>query len=342
MKQIGMFDEENRLEKLSKLGDTLEKLDRAIDWEMFRPLLNHAFKQVPKGAGGRPPYDYVMMFKILVLQRVYNLSDDQTEFMINDRMSFMRFLGLRISDRVPDAKTIWLFRDTLTRRNVIRELFTQFERKLEKEQLITRTGTIIDATFVDAPRQHIHREDYKKIKEGEVPEEWEKLENASMLRQKDLDARYTTKGRERHYGYKDHAKVDADSKLIVDYLVTDAAVHDSVGRTLVTTEDKVIYADSAFYMLPENSSLPAGVDNQIHEKAQRNHPLTDEQKANNRRKSKIRCRVEHVFGFMTNVFRGLTLRSIGLQRAHFNIGLTNLIYNLYRYEFLRRVPRAAS
>ena len=152
MDQIGMFDGENRLEKLSKLGDTLEKLDRAIDWEMFRPLLNHAFKQVPKGAGDRPPYDYVMMFKILVLQRIYSLSDDQTEFMINDRISFMRFLGLWMSDSVPDAKTIWLFRDTLTRRNVIRELFTQFERKLEKADLIARTGKIIPATFVDAPQ----------------------------------------------------------------------------------------------------------------------------------------------------------------------------------------------
>lgn len=341
MKQMGMFDEENRLEKLSKLGDSLEKLNSAIDWEMFRPLLNHAFKQVPKGAGGRPPYDYVMMFKILVLQRVYNLSDDQTEFQINDRMSFMRFLGLRVSDRVPDAKTIWLFRDTLARRNVIKELFYQFERKLEKEQLITRTGTIIDATFVDAPRQHIDKDDYKKIKDGEVPEEWQKPENANKLRQKDLDARYKTKGRERHYGYKDHVKIDAESKLIVDYEATNAAVNDITGLSLVSQEDHVIYADSAYYMLPQNSPIPRNVDNQIHVKAQRNHPLTEEQKANNRRKSKIRCRIEHVFGFMTGVFHGLTLRSVGLARAKFNIGLTNLLYNLYRYEFLQRKPIAA-
>ena len=150
MKQLGMFDEENRLEKLSKLGDSLEKLNSAVDWEHFRPLLNHAFKQVPKGAGGRPPYDYVMMFKILVLQRVYNLSDDQTEFQINDRMSFMRFLGLNMCDQVPDAKAISMFRDILVRRNVLKELFYQFERKQEKENLITRTGAFIDATFVDA------------------------------------------------------------------------------------------------------------------------------------------------------------------------------------------------
>lgn len=341
MKQIGMFDEEKRLEKLSKLGDTLEKLNGAVDWEEFRPLLNHAFKQAPKGAGGRPPYDYVMMFKILVLQRVYNLSDEQTEFQINDRMSFMRFVGLNMCDRVPDAKTIWLFRDTLARRNVIKDLFKQFEGKLEKENLITRTGTIIDATFVDAPRQHIDKEHYQQIKDGEVPPEWQEPEKASMLRQKDLDARYKTKGRERHYGYKDHVKVDADSKLITDYEATDAAVNDIVGLSMIDENDQVIYADSAYYMLPQNAPIPPSVNNQIHEKAQRKHPLTLEQKANNQRKSKIRCRIEHVFGFMTGVFHGLTLRSIGLARAQLNIGLTNLLYNIFRYQFLQRARSAA-
>ena len=101
--QIGIWDESLRLEKLSKLGDSLEKLNHAIDWEHFRPKLTKVFKKQAKGAGGRPPYDYVMLFKVLVLQRIYNLSDDQTEYQINDRMSFMRFLGLGLGDRVPDA-----------------------------------------------------------------------------------------------------------------------------------------------------------------------------------------------------------------------------------------------
>lgn len=130
--QIGFWDESLRLEKLSKLEDSLEKLNRAIDWEMFRPELTKVFKKQAKGAGGRPPYDYVMLFKVLVLQRIYNLSDDQTEYQINDRMSFMRFLGLGLGDRVPDAKTIWLYRDNLTKANVIRELFDLFNEQLEE------------------------------------------------------------------------------------------------------------------------------------------------------------------------------------------------------------------
>lgn len=132
MKQIGIFDESSRLNKLSKLGDALERLNRIIDWEMFRPIIAQVRTKEHKGAGVRPPYDDILMFKILVLQRLYNLSDGQTEYQINDRMSFMRFLGLTISDTIPDAKTIWLFREQLTQAKIIKELFNTFENRLER------------------------------------------------------------------------------------------------------------------------------------------------------------------------------------------------------------------
>ena len=117
--QIGIFDEIERLERLSELGDPLTRLNQVMNWEMFRPVLQEAFQKDRKGPGGRPPYDYVMMYKVLVLQKLYKLSDDQTEYQINDRMSFMRFLGLGMGSRVPDAKTIWLYRETLTKANVM-------------------------------------------------------------------------------------------------------------------------------------------------------------------------------------------------------------------------------
>ena len=113
--QMGLFDEESRMEKLSRLGDSLVRLNSVIPCEIFRPVLDKALRKDPKGAGGRPPYDSLLMFKILILQRIYNLSDDQIEFQINDRWSFMRFLGLHMEDRIPDAKTIWLFRDNLVK-----------------------------------------------------------------------------------------------------------------------------------------------------------------------------------------------------------------------------------
>ncbi len=335
--QIGFWDESLRLEKLSKLGDSLEKLNHAIDWELFRPKLTKVFKKQAKGAGGRPPYDYVMLFKVLVLQRIYNLSDDQTEYQINDRMSFMRFLGLGLGDRVPDAKTIWLYRDTLTKANVIRELFDLFNAQLEDAGLITHTGTIVDATFVEAPRQHNHHDENDDIKQGKTPEEWKKPENIHKLRQKDTDARWTRKGREFHFGYKDHVKADADSKLITDYTVTPANVHDSQPMPAMINEtDKAVYADSAYWGSVVAEALPKNVENHIHERGTKKQPLTDAQKASNKIKSKTRCRIEHIFGFMTSSMHGITVRSVGLARAEFNIGLTNLIYNLCRFEFLNR------
>ena len=328
--QFNMFAEETQLQRLSKLGDSLEKL-KIIDFEAFRPLLENAFRKERKSNAGRPPFDVVMMFKILVLQRLFNLSDDQTEYQITDRMSFQRFIGLSLGERVPDAKTIWLFRDTLTQSGAIRDLFMTFNGMLAAKGIITHTGTIVDATFVDAPRQRNSRNENDRIKNGEIPKEWEK--NPNKLAQKDTNARWTKKNDETHYGYKDHVKVDADSKIITDYATTSANVHDSNEFTdFLNEEDQIVYADSAYV----GKEIPDHVENRVCEKGYRNNPLTDEQKANNRKKSKTRCRIEHVFGFMTGSMHGITLRSIGIKRAEFNIGMTNLVYNICRYTILKR------
>ena len=328
--QISMIAEEAQLQRLSKLGDSLEKL-KVIDFEMFRPLLEKAIRKDRKSNAGRPPFDVVMMFKILVLQRLFNLSDDQTEYQITDRISFQRFIGLTLGERVPDAKTIWLFRDTLTQSGMIRDIFAMFNNMLASKGIITHTGTIIDATFVDAPRQRNNRAENEQIKSGEIPEKWK--ENLHKLAQKDTDARWTKKNDETHYGYKDHVKVDADSKIITDYATTSANIHDSNEFTeFLNEEDKVVYADSAYV----GKDIPSHVENRVCEKGYRNNPLTDDQKANNRKKSKTRCRIEHVFGFMTGSMHGITLRSIGIERAEFNIGLTNLVYNICRYTILKR------
>lgn len=329
---MNIFAEDNRLTKLSRLGDQLEKLNRVINWGIFEGLLRSAFTKEAKGAGGRPPFNYVMMFKILILQRLYNISDDQAEFQINDRMSFMRFLGLGLGETVPDAKTVWHFRNELTNAGIIEELFALFTRELETQGIVTHKGTIVDATFVDAPKQRNTREENKRVKSGEVPEDW----NENKRRQKDTDARWTKKNNEVHFGYKDHVKVDAESKIITDYAVTSANVHDSqVFTELIDDTDVTVYADSAYV----GQDVPEEVHAEICEKGYRNHPLTEEQKARNREKSKVRCRIEHVFGYMTGSMRGITFRGVGKPRADFNIGLTNLVYNMCRYATLRnRAP----
>ena len=335
--QLGFFDTENRYEKLTQLGDPLERLNGAINWEMFRGKLTKVCQKENYTKGGRPPIDVIIKFKASILRRIYNLSYDQIEYQINDRLSFMRFLGLGLEDRVLDSRTLWDFENTLAEAEVMEELFCMFDAMLESEGLITHKGTIIDATFVDAPRQRNSRDENKTIKSRNIPEEWEKPENKPKLAQKDTDARWAKKGIETHFGYKDHVKCDADSKLITNYGVTDAAVHDSqCCIDLLESSDRIFYADSAYCSEEIIESLPECCENQICEKGKRNQPLTDEQKESNRQKSKTRCRIEHIFGFMTNSMHGITIHSIGITRAWFNIGLTNLIYNFCRYEFLKR------
>jgi len=336
MKQHGFFDENDRLKELSLLGDPLERLNMVINWESFRPKLTKVFKKEAKGPGGRPPYDYVVMFKVLILQRLYGISDAQAEYQIKDRLSFMRFLGFKLCDSIPDEKTIWLYRERLVKARIIDTLFYRFTKQLEDKGLITREGSIVDASFVDVPKQRNSREENQSIKDGEVPKEWEEKGNRHKIAQKDVNARWTKKNDETHYGYKNHVKADKDSKLIVKYEVTSAEVHDSqaLADLVEPKKDKVMYADSAYKGKEVESCLGKTIENQIIEKGYRNKPLTEEQKVRNKMKSSIRVRVEHIFGFMTNSMKGMSIRCIGIERAKFAIGMMNLVYNMSRYGYL--------
>ena len=335
--QFGFFDIEKKENRLSQLGDHLEKLNQAIDWEMFRPILKKAFQKEHKGAGGRPPFDYVMMFKILIIQRYYNLSDEQTEYQINDRISFMRFLGLGLADKVPDAKTIWNYRDVLTEQRVADQLFQRFERMLEEAHLISHKGSIVDATFSEVPRQHNTPDEKKEIKEGRLPEEWKKPEKKHKLAQKDTDARYTQKRAELYYGYKDHIKADAESKFITAYCITPANIPDyKILAKLLDEKDRHLWADSGYCLKPVFEAIPPHIKVSILEKNTRGHSLSEAQRKSNTEKSKIRVRVEHIFGHMKNTMHGINLKCIGLKRASFNLALANLTYNMCRYEYLTR------
>ena len=331
----GLFDEQFRLEKISKQNDPLEKLQAHIDFEFFRrPLEDYFRKDKEKGnnKGGRPPYDYVMMFKIVILQRYYSLSDDSTEYAILDRLSFMRFLGLTLSNAVPDSKTIWNFKNELAKGDMVNKLFKKLDR-LDKEGVIIHEGKMADATIVETPRQRNSREENDQIKAGEVPEEWK--ENPNKLRQKDVDAAWLKKNGETFYGYKDHIKADTKTKLITGYEVTSASVHDSEALENLLDkkedQDQPFYADSAYRSEAIEKSLSKkNIESQIHEKGYRGRPLTKRQQQRNRKKSKVRVRVEHIFAFMENSMQGVYLHCRSLVRAKVAIGLMNITYNLFR------------
>lgn len=328
----GLFDEQIRLEKLSKKQDPLEKLSRHIDFEYFRKVLKKGlFKNADKSKGGRPAYDVVLMFKILILQRYYNVSDDAMEYAILDRLSFMRFLGLGINDLVPDSKTIWLFRDTLTKLNLIEELFTTLDNQLDKDGIVVHKGKIIDASIVEVPKQRNSREENNQLKDGSIPEDWKE----NKVRQKDTDAQWTRKHFQNYFGYKNHIKVDSKSKLITGFQVTPANIGDKhmVDSLLDKKEDggQPLHGDSA-YSSKELEELykRKNIISKVNKKAYRYKILTQKEQQENKKNSRTRSRIEHVFGFMTNSMNGMFLKYRSFIRNKMGIALMNLTYNLFR------------
>ena len=223
MRPPGFFDLEERFAKLDGLGDPLVKVAEVVRWEGFRGALNTAFAKARKSNAGRKEYDRVLMFRILVLQQLYNLSDNQTEYQIRDRYSFGRFPGLAPEDAVPDAKTIWRFREGLKSAGVFESLFADLSSQIAAQGYIARQGQLVDASIVQAPRQHNSREDNARVKGGEIPEDWSRTKR----RHKDVDARWTRKRGVSYCGYKNHVSMDREYGLVRCWEATDAACHDS-------------------------------------------------------------------------------------------------------------------
>src|SRR5882724_6485506 len=329
MGQKGFFDVERRLEAISAKGDPLETIKKMVRWDDFRADIEAVTETKPEerqSNAGRKPYDTILKFKIVVLQSLHNLSDEQTEYLIRDRLSFMRFLDLELEDPVPDATTIWLFREALAQAGLIDQLFARF-------------GQIIDATIVSVPKQRNTKEENEAIKAGKTPEGWEK--QPAKNAQKDKDARWTKRNDESFYGYKNHLGVDKAHKLIRKWDATDASVHDS--QTLddvldLSNTGKGVWADSAYRSVQIEAGLEEkGLQSRIHRRAARNRPLTERQKSANTTRSRVRARVEHVFGHQQNSMGGKIVRTIGIARARFKIGMMNLGYNIRRLVQLERM-----
>jgi transposase, IS5 family len=315
------------------------KLRDVIAWESFRPLLEDLTGYATRdwAKGGKPPFDPVLMFKVLVLQRFHGLSDDATEEQIFDRTSFKSFLGLRIGDDIPDAKTLWDFKQRIEAdgREGGRKLFEAFGQMLEGKGIVAREGSIIDASFTEAPRQRNSREQNQRIKQGERPEEFDK--NPAVGRQKDSEARWTKKNNEVHYGWKNHVKADLKTKLILNSTTTPASVHDSqVFEGLLDDKDQAVLADSAYHSAEHEAHL-IKIDAQefLMRKATSGHPLSEAEIQTNHTISRMRVRVEHIFARMAQMGADLC-RSIGLKRATQHNHLSNLVYNMDRYACLVR------
>ena len=273
-----LFEEEFTIDALSQMGNPLERLAALVDFEMFRPALEEVLvKKDCKTPAGRPQIDVVLMFKVIFLQRYYGLGDHQIQYQIIDRTSFRQFLGIHTVAEVPDEKTVWACKNRLAEDGTFDRLFDEFRTFLENKGLSFNEGKIIDATFVEAPRQRNTKEENKQIKAGNGKDLWNAGEGES--------------------------EKDKGQDLFLD----------------------------AGYESKEDIVKECGMNPVICEKGHRNNPLTDEQKQNNRIKSKDRCRIEHIFGFVEGAMNGSLVRSIGMMRAKAANALTNLVYNIFRY-----------
>ena len=333
MMQPGFFDFDDRLSKIDKQGDPLTKINEAVDWEIFRPTLEKARDKNRQSNVGPKGYDVILLFKVLIIQSLYNLSDDATEFQILDRHSFGRFLGLHLGSKVPDATTIWRFRQDLVETGVVKELFDTFEAHLRDHGFMAMKGQIVDASIVSVPKQRNSREENSRIKQGGVPEAWPE----NKRRRKDVDARWTKKNGKTFFGYKNHVSIDVKYKLIRNYEVTDAAQHDSnVFETILSDNtSKDIWADSAYRSEERLNRLKEdGFREHIQRKGCRHRKLTESEQRGNRTRARVRSRIEHIFGVQAQKAGNLILRTIGSVRARAKIGLRNLAYNMDRMGML--------
>jgi IS5 family transposase len=335
-----------------------------VDFEQFRPDLEKALAYSDRSKGGRPPFDPVLMFKVLVIQTINSLSDERTEYLINDRFSFMRFLGLGLSDRVPDAKTIWLLRERLTKAGAVETLFARFDAMLRERGYIPMSGQIVDASLVAAPRQRNTNAEKADVRAGQVPVHWK--DKPAKLSHKNRDARWTLKfskpllsfaerAKPREdgsvsamdlaipaFGDKNHISIDRRFRLIRRWkATTDASAYDGArlreGLLDPSNIGSAVWADTTYRSAANEHFMERhGFVSKVHHKKPPHRDMPTRTKRSNAGKSVIRSRVEHVFADQKSRM-GQFVRTVGIRRAEMKIGLANLFYNIRRYLYLERI-----
>jgi IS5 family transposase len=273
------------------------------------------------------------MVRILVLKRLYNLSDEQMEFQLLDRMSYQKFCGLRDVSNIPDRTTIWTFENRIGSLGA-QALFEGVNAQLLRQGFIARGGQIIDATLVPAPKQHLKKEEKALTDQQAMPIEW----SAPKRRQKDIDASWTKKHNKSHFGYKLSVNVDKQYKIIRTFKTDTARVHDSQHFKEVVNQNNTsrdVLADRGYPSEEHRAWLKEqGLRDRIQRKGSKSKALTERAKARNKTIAKTRARVEHVFAWIEQM-GGKMIRTIGRARADFGMTMMATCYNIKRLTSLK-------
>jgi len=334
MIKSSLFAAEEREAKLNKLGDVFLDLEEHIDFKALACAVDKAAPRPCRARGGRPPFPSELMVRVLVAQQIFNLSDEQMEYQLLDRLSFQRFVGLRQSSQIPDRTTIWIFKERLIKAAASGVIFEAVNDQLAQHGYVARGGQMIDASIVPVPIQHVSRDEKTQIKEHAMPSGW----SPEKRRQKDVDATWTKKHGKSYFGFKLSASTDNRYKVIRKIKISTASAHDTLHLEDVldpSNSSRDIYADKGYADHQREQRLKvSGWRPQIQRKAGKGKPISACQTRRNKRISRTRVRVEHPFASLAQM-GGKCLRSIGLDRATLNLNWKAASYNMRRICYLK-------
>lgn len=336
-----LFVAERREQKLEQFTGVLDRLQMLVDWRGLAKAVNEATgREAPQPKGGRPPYPTEALLKIVVLQQLYgNLSDEQMEYALLDRLSWQRFVGLAQARDLPDAKTIWAFKELIAQGGGAALLFDNVAAQLALAGFKAKGGQIIDATIVTVPKADLTQEEKETVKDGKRPDGW----SAKQAAHKETEARWTAKHDRWFFGFKAHVNADQEHKLIRALAITPANVDDREPMEQLIDagearkqEGRTVHADRGYHGQATRDLLKRlGLTDGVARKDDPNCYDQTEVRERNQRLSKIRARVEHVFGGWEKTM-GKSIRCIGLTRARSQITLQAMVYNLRRWVTLDR------
>jgi IS5 family transposase len=312
----------SRRRKVSKALGTLKTISEFVDWRTLVEIVSVLDKS-QTGKGGRPPIDFEVKLKMIFLQSAFNLSDEELEDQLIDRISFQQFVGLSFDEEIPDFTTIWHFKEGLIRSNLMDAVFAQINSDIARHGLILKKGTMADATLIQSSTRPLSNKKREEL-----------AENPS--KQIDSDAKSTVKNGKKHFGYKGHIGVDVESKIIRKRRFTSANVHDSQElENLLSNDEQSIWGDKAYQSKETKQKARAnGIYVGILDKATRRRKLSSKQEKRNRQKSRVRAAVEHPFGFMKKKLKMTVAAAKTKARNALRFDMACIIYNISRATFL--------